>query len=365
MRKEECHYKDTLARYHSSELRSASQSRGSNTPPVSARPLGDFIASPLAMSGGNDEQPAPIRTIPNPDLELLHHYTISTSISLASSTCQEGIWQDVAPQEAFFNPFLMHAILAVAALHLAYLRPASARHYNNLAMEHYTSAVSLFRPVLNGISADNAVSAFLCAGIFTCISFAMPQDPLQPFDLAPSATKTLQQFLHTFHLQRGVKQVLGASWSAVEHGVLTPIFGPDFNDPESALPDLDEAPLRILEDRIHAESGSEDLKTIYVDAVQLIRKCYPFEFKTKQSNAVVLAWPVLISPEFFNEMIEEVPMAIAILCYYGTLLYRLRDVWWARDNGRALVSTTSELLTHDWDGLTKWASLRVDVHDNT
>lgn len=354
-RREECHYKDTIAPGYSPEPHSSSGRLRSNTPQLSAGFFGESIPSPL-----EGDQTDSIGRLPNPDLELLHHFTISTSRELSGSRYIQEIWQNTAPQVAFSQPFLMHGILSISALHIAHLRSAASGNYHNLAMEHYTSALRLLRTTLNDIRSDNAVPAFLLSGLLVCISSAMPQDPPQPVAPPFCATSPLQYFFDTFHLQRGIKQILSKSWPWVKDGVLSPILNVDFNDSKIPLPSHDETALNIIEEHIRAECEPETEMGIYTDAVRHIRRCFPLESRSRDGQSLVFAWPVIVSPEFFNEMVERKPIAIAILCYYGTLMDALKHIWWIGDRGPRLVSATSELLGPEWETLTNWATVRVN-----
>lgn len=253
----------------------------------------------------------------------------------------------------------MHGILSISALHIAHLRPAVAGKYHNLAIEHYTSALRLFRSVLNDIRPDNAIPAFILAGLLVSISTAMPQDPSQPVAPPFCATNPLQYFFDTFHLQRGIKQILSKAWHWVNDGVLSPLFALDFNDRQAPLPSQEEAALKIIDEGIRSEAESEAAREIYTEAVLEIRRCFPLEYKDREP--LISAWPVIVSPEFFSEMVQKKPIAIAILCYYGTLMDSLKHIWWVGDRGRKLVSATSELLGPEWDDLTKWTTARVGL----
>ncbi|TKA26840.1 hypothetical protein B0A50_04286 [Salinomyces thailandicus] len=58
------------------------------------------------------------------DMQLMHHY--STHVAHTSLGVREHImylWRDVIPQEALRHPFLLHGLLAMSAMSLAYLRP--------------------------------------------------------------------------------------------------------------------------------------------------------------------------------------------------------------------------------------------------
>ncbi|KAH8823591.1 hypothetical protein DL96DRAFT_1819270 [Flagelloscypha sp. PMI_526] len=87
------------------------------------------------------------------DLELLHHFTTSTATSLFDVHSFEspnilGIYQRNAPRLALKHPFLMHALLALSALHLHRLNQTSQAstvgHYYALSCYHRTHAVQTY-----------------------------------------------------------------------------------------------------------------------------------------------------------------------------------------------------------------------------
>jgi hypothetical protein len=80
------------------------------------------------------------------DLELLHHYTTSTYLTLTQDSPEhEHVWQIVVPQLAVKHPFLMHGILASSALHLAHVLPERQQEYTVLAANHESMALPAFR----------------------------------------------------------------------------------------------------------------------------------------------------------------------------------------------------------------------------
>ncbi|EAL89294.1 Zn(II)2Cys6 transcription factor domain-containing protein [Aspergillus fumigatus Af293] len=65
--------------------------------------------------------------LPLLDLELLHHWHTVTGNYLADAKPLQDVIPTVMPQEGLANPFLMHSILAVSALHRAHSAPLSHR----------------------------------------------------------------------------------------------------------------------------------------------------------------------------------------------------------------------------------------------
>ncbi|KAH8823589.1 hypothetical protein DL96DRAFT_1618047 [Flagelloscypha sp. PMI_526] len=89
------------------------------------------------------------------DLELIHHFTTTTAVSLVDihgikSPHVLGIYQRNAPRLALAHPFLMHSILAISALHLHWLNrkgsASIASRYYTLSCHHRTHSVLKYNP---------------------------------------------------------------------------------------------------------------------------------------------------------------------------------------------------------------------------
>lgn len=73
-----------------------------------------------------------------------------------------AVWMQYVPQQARKHAFLMHGILALSALHLAYLSGYQDSKYLQLCDKHQTIALKRFREILSG-DIDPSVSDALFA----------------------------------------------------------------------------------------------------------------------------------------------------------------------------------------------------------
>lgn len=89
------------------------------------------------------------------DLELMHHYCVCTSESLALREDRRYVWRVVFPQEGYRHPFVMHGLLSMAALHKAYLFPSRRQEYLSLGASHHALGLERFRALLSNIGDDN------------------------------------------------------------------------------------------------------------------------------------------------------------------------------------------------------------------
>lgn len=109
-------------------------------------------------------------------LRLLHHFTTVTARTLAHSTESEAVFTTNLVETAFDHPFLLHAVLALAAAHLSRLddpRSSSRTKYRTLADLHYDAAMSDFRATVHDIDETNWKSILMFAGAllrYSCTS---------------------------------------------------------------------------------------------------------------------------------------------------------------------------------------------------
>lgn len=74
------------------------------------------------------------------DLELLHNWTTRTYATVAEVPEIRDLYRDTAVQMGFKADYLLRAIMALSAMHLAHYRPAQRDHYLYLGMRHHQLA---------------------------------------------------------------------------------------------------------------------------------------------------------------------------------------------------------------------------------
>ncbi|KAH8645939.1 hypothetical protein BGZ60DRAFT_521691 [Tricladium varicosporioides] len=325
-RQDSCYYKDALL--ISNPISSPSSSVPSPQPPA------HWTAAPrIPKDFWNDLFP---HNVPNyskteqvgagnfcdRDLELLHHYSTSTYLTLATTSSLEAFWQVVMVQIAFSNTFLMHGLLALSACHLTHLRTGASKHYSNLAMYHYTAAISLFRPFLDNINRQMAVPAIAFSTLIGCLSFAIPQvfqHPLEPHSAGPALVKNL---LNIFRLVRGVGSVLASTSQWARDSPMAPLLTLQMEDAEVPLEFNAEIAVREVEAKIRLEIPSEEQKLNYLTATTLFRQCFPRGSFKPEHQSLISAWPVMAQDTFFAEMLEmKVGFPLVIMGYYGALMH--------------------------------------------
>ncbi|KAK9260257.1 hypothetical protein V1519DRAFT_449165 [Lipomyces tetrasporus] len=143
---------------------------------------------------------------------------------------------------------------------------------------------------------------------------------------------------------------------------------------------LDRGPLGVmLESQLQASGGDDamspvrhlyklndiatgtmnfSLHKVYSSAIKGLEKCFT-EDKRK-----AIPWLVMVGDEYINEFRREEPLALLIFLYWGVLLDRLDELWWAKCSGRRFVEKFSKcVLGHgqEWDEAIRWAQAQVDL----
>lgn len=97
----------------------------------------------------------PIGTLPLAftinDMALLHHWVLTASLAMVNNHHMDKYWQVTFPQISFKHPFVMSGLLALSALHLAYLQPEqrprltaeAARYHNDSLQGLYIGSVTI------------------------------------------------------------------------------------------------------------------------------------------------------------------------------------------------------------------------------
>lgn len=148
------------------------------TSPSSGSTLNPAALSPTKLAPSQSPQSA--SSTPDPTLsyifglELMHHYTAFTSLSEDHDPKHQPIWQVSIPRLAFANPFLLHGIMAIAALHRRSGSPASEQEtLLDAARYHQEVALSIYIPLLNDITPENCHALFAFSQVIAIVSYSI------------------------------------------------------------------------------------------------------------------------------------------------------------------------------------------------
>lgn len=269
-------------------------------------------------------------------MELLHHYTASTCLTFASTAPVREVWQDVVPRIALHADFVLHALLAVSAMHLCHLRPHARNSYWATAVKLYHEALSKAQIEMENVTEANCTAIYLFSTLTCFYSLAQNGDFASRSDQGESVDDEERDLLSWVFLFRGTKTLLTLPHQAILHkGELAPMFehGGRRANKLRAYPPCD---LESIMDELREIVPDPEEQVIYSDAIQHLQRAFhavfgrpPEEIETTD----IFVWLFDVSEEYMDRLRRHQGPAVAIFICFSLLASQLQGVWWAKGWG--------------------------------
>ncbi|KAH7045243.1 hypothetical protein B0J12DRAFT_153624 [Macrophomina phaseolina] len=281
-------------------------------------------------------------------MQYLSHFILvtynSAGLGLPSTGERRAIHSTVAA--ALRSPHLLHAMLALAAIHLRHRTDAAALH---------ARALELFNATPQSLDAapDSAAPTFLFAsfiGIYMLadVSLSWREDE----------AALLDRFIEYVDVHRGARAVISVAWSSIAQSDLIPSIAPFVEDilrfeqaPNAG--DGECAQLHALVRDLEAAGTSADTLDAYKGAVKYLQWGFDLEARLRRSQhapstGAIFTWPIMLSVNFIKLLQQRRPESLVILAHYGALLHRHRELWMVGDIGARVVCAITALLGRYW-----------------
>ncbi|KAM0244018.1 hypothetical protein ACHAP5_006682 [Fusarium lateritium] len=304
------------------------------------------------------------------DLRLLHHWTVSTSIDLCRCPETRFIWQEVLPQIGFEYEFILHALLGLAALHIAHQSPSERKVMMVDGIYHHSKALSGFQKEISNVTERNSEALFTWSICNVLYVFAM-SNPLQEAadggsHLSASARKEKILGAEWIPMIRGMDAVLVPTHNYLRFGRMNIIMSRgnwDKLDPDQVNPDFED----IYFCGTRETWSNSDHAEVYEEALQILRKCrlYSQQFrsmdtKTRDQWGYNKEWsgPLIFihfAPNsYFLLLQQRQPPALILFSLFGALLHGLNDFWYLKGWGKAIVEVVEDVLGSYWKPWLSW-----------
>ncbi|KAF7190205.1 hypothetical protein HII31_08536 [Pseudocercospora fuligena] len=279
----------------------------------------------------------------------MHHYDRDTLFQpLGIREDFQHLWREYIPREAIKHPFLMHGILALSALHIAFEQPENADKYLRLCDKHQTKALELFRTVLmTDITPDVSTALFALSTTISilstarsCADAAMMQEP---------QFIGMDQVAELFLLTRGIRDLILTCMDWVSAGPLGPMLqGDDLSGRcDTELPSPVQRQFIILEHmleeccppeyRLDCEHALRSLEDIYRDISYVARAK---DIETQH----IWRWMLLAPPDPVRMVTACFPPALIILAHFAAVSLTAQKSWYTRDWGHYVLTGISMTL---------------------
>lgn len=281
------------------------------------------------------------------DLELLMHWKDATYQIFCRSSETRPIWQYNIPQLALEEPFLMHGVLALSAIHLAQMKDQHRRStYIAKAVSHQSQALTVFRPSLHTINESNSMPLFAFASIVTVYAFAFPA---VPDSSDPRAA--VDDIYQVIVFAQGLHQILNGDAEHLQNSILRPLF--QWDDVEKRLTEDASSALNGLREAVYALSA-EGTRESYLKALNSIQDSLCEVLSGFDAVATATRTAIRMPSMYVALLRKYDPLALVILSFYCVVLHRLRHHWCLGDSGARIVRAISLILGPEWKHLLHW-----------
>lgn len=298
-------------------------------------------------------------------LELLHHFIAVTSEALGVEPIILQLWKMTIPQIALSHGFLMHSIFAVAALHIAHLRPGQRRSYWERAAIHQDRAMELQQEAMANASRDNADALFSFSLLVVYFAFASPkasgsQDSEEP----------LAGAVQCINIMRGIRYVIPPIQQWVEEGPLVQLLSLNpgnmksnhsFSDPEDDRYFQRFLVLCSTSSDMNKTHEYEDIEQ-YAAAASTLRA----SFLTAESIAdgtlktrPIWHWACRLAPEFVQRLGKLHPIPLVMVAHWCVILAQIRQYWWIQGWVDHTMGQIQECLPPEFGEWLEWPTKKI------
>ena len=290
------------------------------------------------------------------NLELLHHFTTATYATLSTDDGIRELWRMTVPRIAFSYGYVMHALLAMSARHLSFLKP-SDKSYEVVAAGHYDKALSLLRAAFPALDPDQATALFAASSLVAIHVYACP----------PAVENTLLKAPSWIPMMRGIWAVPQCrEW--VKKGELGQILGKkpvdnsryageDIVFPSSLSAMLQRGAPGQLDPE---ELEDDEVLGIYRNALQALKESWDRSWLTEYRMAEAFFWPVhMVQGKFLDFLEERRPRALVLLAHHCALMESVDDqYWWVKGRGVDEIARIDGILEEKWKPWLDWPKRR-------
>ncbi|CAG8983346.1 hypothetical protein HYALB_00000513 [Hymenoscyphus albidus] len=311
-------------------------------------------------------QPAPA-TFTMLDLELLHSYVTAGIQTFAAFPEIHELYRKIIMEFAFKNDFVMYRVLALSALHMAYIHPEEASKYRFAADSHSATGLSLFLREISNLNPSNCEACFLFSTMTFLHAWAM-QDISKPSTMFFLPTRWRDEWetpIRWIQLDRGSRAIIFTTWVDLSTGALAPIFGPWGKIGEDLYKQIKDDRLladdkKALNHLAHAwdnDSNSEEIKAILSETLTTLKGTFNMlqsETPNVSNLAIVMAWFSYLSDDFLKLVEDKIPEALLLVAYFCVTLIRLPSMWWNDGRPENFLETILDELGDRWEEFTRW-----------
>lgn len=303
------------------------------------------------------------------DLQLLHHYIFETVPTLHGKVSDEhqDVFRKTFVRMGFRTPYVLHAILATAAMHLAALLSNQRRAFLLRGSAHQNAALRTVMPIIASGTLTREQSLDIFA--FTCFTAITSLGEARLHASLPGneADDPIDQIIASLRLMRGVTLVLESHGHYVRspQSEVAVIFenthemamaADEIKRRSTTLPHV-AAFIQSAQNHPGMRNRTDAEKEACIEALKSAAGLVQ-EFQRTDSDhhqiRCVHRWPFSIREPFLDMLVQRHPISLVVLAHFAVLMH-LQDVaWWLTGWGRRLLVKIEQVLGPEFEEALAW-----------
>lgn len=306
-------------------------------------------------------------------------------MTMTSKLTAHLVWRDVIFREGLKHDFLLHALMATAALHKATNHAEDTEThaaYIKVAFSYQNAALAGYIPALNQPNEENSVALFTLSALLSIWLFGSKKLPealngvkftgspnFFPHLVRPTSENEPTDFLEILTLLQGINAVVKQTIQWLYGRGMEPLLKPPQEGELPPNPPDIEASFQMMQERIESTNtkqtdGSENMtrerNQTNLDRLNELR--YIARARTVlEHDQQVFAWPVTSETPYIELIRQRDPMAIALFIHWAACFKCLDHLWWAKGWSYRLVKDALPLLDESWSDVLAWPRKEVGL----
>ncbi|KAI1347178.1 hypothetical protein F5Y01DRAFT_250521 [Xylaria sp. FL0043] len=282
-------------------------------------------------------------------MEFLLHYQLSIAVPELDDQV-DVIATRLVNKLGLEFPWLLHAMLAISARHLAVVRPEKSSFYLSEAFQLQAQAITIFNSQQLLINEANCSAALLFSSI---LGRHMLVDTLA--GLESDGAVLLDHYCRYVQVHRGLRVIASESWQILPETEIWPLILFSGVQRPGKAQGTELKGLHRWVENSH-DLDEETIKTC-LEAIELLQVGLD-KISAARTRVHVCQmafnWSVRIQADFNDLVMKRLPQALIILAHYTALLHHSRDLWQIGDAGSRFLRTICNVLGPGYDDQLLW-----------
>ncbi|KAF5871888.1 putative c6 transcription protein [Botrytis fragariae] len=290
------------------------------------------------------------------DLEVFNNFVVSTSNSLNSNPVVRKIYQTTIVEIALRHEFVMRALLALSALHMARNRPDRSQQLHEYSKQQHEAALRQGTAFIPHITTETCAALHVFS-IFTGMHTLGRPRSVDEFVIV--GDNGITSWLVLF---RGVTAIIDQFKDALLTGPLNTLFKAREERVmlRQTYADDEVEHLGHLRIAIETTVPDEHEVQIYTEAIRGLELSYQFMYKCpaeQYETGDIFIWLFRVPDEYLSRLNDGTQEALAILAYSVVCFRKLENLWWIEGWSNHLMANIYQFLDEEHR---QWVQAPID-----